>query len=202
MKKLLSVCLVLCMLLGLMADQKTTRQEQEFLPGNLQYDFDHAAIRGSDGSWRPLVKERRMAVSPGVQMIEPDFVVSPLECALLLLLASAAIFILEWRRRKTYKYWDAALMVMTGLAGCVLTVMLFSQHPATTLNLQLLLVNPVHLFYLPAVLRRRKTHYWSVMTVMVTLFMVGSLFQHYAEGLMVLALCLLSRYWIHIKYEK
>ena len=190
------------MLLGVKADLTTTREEQEFLPDNLLYDFDHATIKGSDGSWRPLVRERRMAVSPGVQVVEPDFVASPLTCFLLLLLVSMVIFVLEWRRKKTYKYWDALLMLATGLAGCVLFVMIFSQHPTTSLNLQLLLVNPLHLFYLPAVLRRRKTRYWTLLIVMTCLLAVGALFQSYAEGIPALALCLLSRYWIHLRNEK
>lgn len=190
------------LLLGVMADRKTTREEQEFLPENLLYDFDHARINGNDGSWRPLVKERRMAVPPGVQVRNPDFPITPLQAALLLLGTSLAVAALEWRRRKTYKYWDAALMLLTGLAGCVLFVMVFSQHPATSLNLQLLILNPVHLFYLPAVLRRRKTNYWNVLLAMVCLFFIGSFFQHYAEGLSALVLCLLIRYWIHLRNEK
>jgi hypothetical protein len=190
------------MLLGVKADMKTSRQEQEFLPERLQYDFDHAQIKGNDGNWRPLVKERRMVVAPGVQLIEPDFLLSPMECAVLLLGVSLLIFVAEWKRRKTYKYWDAALMLLTGLAGCVLFVMLFSQHPTTSTNLQLLLINPIHLFYIPAILRRRKTRYWIVLLAMIVLFYAGDLFQHYAEGLSVLALCLLLRFWIHQKNEK
>ena len=80
--------------------------------------------------------------------------------------------------------------------------MLFSQHPTTSTNLQVLLVNPVHLFYLPAILRRRKTRYWLVLLAMVCLFYIGSIFQHYAEGMLILALCLLLRIWIHWKNEK
>ena len=190
------------MLLGVKADMKTSRQEQEFLPDRLQYDFDHAQIKGNDGSWRPLIKERRMVVAPGVQRIEPDFPLSPMECALTLLAVSLLVFIAEWKRRKTYKYWDATLMLLTGLAGCVLFVMLFSQHPTTSTNLQLLLINPIHLFYIPAILRRRKTRYWQVLLAMTALFLVGMLIQHYAEGLLVLALCLLLRFWIHQKNEK
>ena len=191
------------MLLGVKADRKTTRQEQEFLPENLLYDFDHARINGADGSWRPLVKERRQPVKPGVQVVESDFILSPMECAVLLLIASLLVFAIEWKRKKTFKYWDAALMTLTGMAGCVLFVMIFSQHPTTSLNLQLLLVNPVHLFYLPAVLRRRRTRYWwQVLLTMVILFLAGQLFQQYAEGMTVLALCLLIRFWSHFINEK
>jgi len=190
------------MLLGVKADLKTSREEQEFLPDHLLYDFDRARIKASDGSWRPLVSERRMAVMPGVQVIQSDFPLTPTECTLLLLLVSVIIFAWEWKRRKTFKYWDAAIMLILGLAGCLLFVMLFSQHPTTSTNLQLLLINPIHLFYLPAVLRRRSTRYWWVLLVMVVLFFLGCLFQDYAEGLEILALSLLLRLWIHRKNEK
>lgn len=190
------------MLLGVKADLKLSRQEQEFLPDRLLYDFDHAQIKGADGSWRPLIKNRNIPVKPGVQVVERDFPVSPTFCALLLLLMTTALCAWEWKRRKTFKYWDAALMLLYGLAGCLLTVMLFSQHPTTSTNLQVLLVNPVHLFYLPAILRRRKTRYWLVLLAMVCLFYIGSIFQHYAEGMLILALCLLLRIWIHWKNEK
>ena len=141
-------------------------------------------------------------MKPGVQIVERDFPVTPTVCALLVLLVTMALTFWEWKRRKTFKYWDAALMLLYGLAGCVLVVMLFSQHPTTSTNLQVLLVNPVHLFYLPAILKRRKTRYWMVLLAMVCLFYVGSLFQHYAEGMLILALCLLLRFWIHIRNEK
>ena len=192
------------MLLGVKADMKTTRREQEFLPDHLLYDFDHAQIRGNDGSWRPLVKERRQPVVPGVQIVEEEFPLRPLSCALLLAAFSIAICLLEWKRRTTYRYWDALLLLSAGLTGCVLTMMLFSQHPTTSTNLQILLFNPVHLFVLPAVLRRRPapTYWHKILPLMVLLFMLGSLVQNYAEGMPVLALCLLLRSWIHYKNEK
>ena len=143
-----------------------------------------------------------MPVTPGVQVIERDFPLSPTECFLLLLGLSIVIAAFEWRRKKTFKYWDATLMTVVGLAGCVLVVMIFSQHPATSLNLQLLLINPVHLFYLPAVLRRKKTRYWYVLLAMVCLYYLGFVWQHYAEGMTILALCLLLRVLIHYKHEK
>lgn len=187
------------MLLGLRADLGTTREEQEFLPENLLYDFDHAEIAAADGSRRPLVKERRVAVAPQPQTREPDFPLTPMQCAVLLLLLSLAMLLWEWRRGKTFKYWDVALMLLAGLPGCVLTVMLFSQHPATTLNLQLLLFNPVHLFFLPAVVRRRPTRYWCLLGAMIGLFAIGAFFQDYAEGTAFLALCLLTRLYSHLR---
>jgi hypothetical protein len=190
------------MLLGLKADLKTTRQEQEFLPENLQHDFDHATVYRPDGTTTPLVADRRVIVEPGVQVVEPDFLLSPVEVGIILLVVSILVFVGEWKRRKTFKYWDAFLMTVTGLMGCMLFVMLFSQHPATTPNLQVLLLNPVHLFFLPAVLRRRPTCYWNVLLAMVVLLMIGGIWQSYASLTPFLALCLLLRYWIHHRREK
>lgn len=190
------------LLLGLKADFKTTREEQEFLPDNLLYDFDHAVIQGSDGNYRPLVKERRMPVQPGVQSITPDFFCSPTACFTFLFVATLLIAAVEMKRQKTFPVWDAVLMLCLGLAGCVLFVMIFSQHPTTSLNLQLLLLNPVHLFYIPSVLKRRAKKYKWLLLAMVCLYLLGGLIQHYAEGWLILALCLLTRIGIHIKNEK
>ena len=37
---------------------------------------------------------------------------------------------------------------------------------------------------------------------MATLFMIGGIFQHYAEGMWTVALCLLLRVLINLKYNK
>ena len=180
------------MLLGIRADLKTDLRQQEFLPSNLMYDFDRATIY-SGGEYRPLVKERRIALQAGVQVIEEDFPLTPSQCAWILFILSAGIALIEWKRKKRFKYWDALLMLVQGLAGCVLFVMIFSQHPTTSLNLQLLLLNPLPLLFIPAVLRRRKSRWWTILPVMMVLFAIGSLFQHYAEGMMIVALSLLIR---------
>ena len=180
------------MLLGIKADQKTGREEQEFLPMNLLQDFASAQIY-SNGEYRDLVKAHRQPVAPGVQMIEPDFPLSPTQVAILVLMLSVGILWIEWRRKKTFKYWDMLLMTVQGLAGCVLTVMLFSQHPTTTLNLNVLLFNPLPLLFLPAVYKRKADRWWIIQFIMLGLFAVGAFFQSYAEGMGFLALSLLLR---------
>ena len=72
------------LLLGIQADSKTTMRQQEFLPDNLLYDFDHAQIY-ENGEYRPLVKERRIAVPAGVQMIHNGFPLTPLQIGEILL---------------------------------------------------------------------------------------------------------------------
>jgi hypothetical protein len=188
------------MLLGVKADLATDRRQQEFLPEHLLYDFDRALIY-INGEYRPMVKERRTLVPAGVQIIEQDFLFSPTECACALLILSIVILAFEWRRKKSFRIWDGLLMVAQGLVGLVLFVMLFSQHPTTSTNLQILLLNPLPFFFLPAVARRRSTRWWILLTVMFVLFMIGSLFQQYAEGMQIVALCLLLRSAIHFKMK-
>lgn len=182
------------MLLGVKADFATDLREQEFLPENLMYDFDHAHIYAA-GEYRPLVKERRIPVLPGVQVIEQDFPLSPMECALILLALTVVIMLIEWKSGKRQVWYDVILMTIQGLAGCVLFVMLFSQHPTTSTNLQILLLNPLPLFFIPSVIRQNVTRWQKILLTMIILYLIGSIFQHYAEGMIIVALSLLLRIW-------
>ena len=188
------------LLLGIKADWKTDLRQQEFLPGNLLYDFDHAQIY-SNGNYRPLIKERRIAVPAGVQIIESGFPLSPLACAAILLAVGIVIFFLEWRKKRVFVLWDVLLMITTGTIGIVLTLMLFSQHPTVSLNLQIILCNPLPWLFLWPVIRGRETSYWKITAILAVLFLIGSFFQCYAEGIHVLALCLLMQCYANMKIK-
>ncbi len=185
------------LLLGIKADQPTTLRQQEFLPHNLMYDFDRAQIYGN-GTYRPLVKERRVSVPPGVQMQESGFPLSPLQCFLILLAVGLVIFIIEWKLGRIFVWWDVLLMLVTSIIGIVLTLMLFSQHPTVSLNLQIILFNPLPWLFLWSVIRRKKTYYWHLTAILSILFLIGALFQSYAEGIWNLALCLLLQCYLHL----
>lgn len=188
------------LLLGIKADWKTDLRQQEFLPGNLLYDFDHAQIY-SNGSYRPLIKERRIAVPAGVQIIESGFPLTPLACAAILLAVGIVIFFFEWRKKRVFVLWDVLLMMTTGTIGIVLTLMLFSQHPTVSLNLQIILCNPLPWLFLWPVIRGRETFYWKITAILAVLFLIGSFFQCYAEGIHVLALCLLIQCYANMKIK-
>ena len=188
------------LLLGIKADWKTDLRQQEFLPGNLMYDFDHAQIY-SNGSYRPLIKERRIAVPAGVQIIESGFPLTPLACAAILLAVGIVIFFFEWRKKRVFVLWDVLLMMTTGTIGIVLTLMLFSQHPTVSLNLQIILCNPLPWLFLWSVIRGRETRYWKITAILAVLFLIGSFFQCYAEGIHVLALCLLMQCYANMKIK-
>ena len=189
------------LLLGIKADQPTTLREQEFLPHNLMYDFDRAQIY-ENGVYRPLVKERRIAVPAGVQIIKKEFPITPIQYFCIMLVIGILFFIMERKQPGIHTYWDALLMVLSGIIGVVLFLMLFSQHPTVSLNLQFILFNPIHWLFLWPVIRRKKTIYWKILTVLCVLFLIGALFQSYAEGIWILALCLLLQCIMHFKLAR
>ncbi len=185
-------------LLGIRADLKTTQRQQEFLPHHLMNDFDHARIL-TNGQYRPLVKERRVAVEPGVQTAMSGFPLSPTACAVVLSGLALILFAVQWRLRRTLLVWDLLLLTFQSVVGLLLFVMLFSEHPTTTLNLQFLLFNPLPLFYIYKVARRRNTCYWIISVLLLALFLIGGFWQSYAEGIWSLALCLLLQDVLHLK---
>ena len=184
------------LLLGIKADRTTTQREQEFLPLNLLYDFDHAQIY-SNGTYRPLVKERRTAVPAGVQVRQQGFPLSPLAVGIVLLALTLLLAFLQHHNHQVFRLWTALLMLCCGTIGTVLFLMIFSQHPTVSINLQLLFFNPIHLVFLWPVFRGRTGHYWPVCLVLGAGFFLGGLWQHYASGLPLLALCLLCQCYVH-----
>ena len=97
-------------------------------------------------------------------------------------------------------------MVASGLAGILLFLMLFSEHPTVRINLQLLLLNPLPLFFvIPVVkaIRPHQSHYWwRIWEVLIILFIIGGFFQEYAEGMYILALTLLMRCVMNVFLRK
>ena len=189
------------LLLGIKADIKTDRQEQEFLPNNLMYDFDHAQIY-KDGNYRPLVKERRIAVPAGIQIKKEGFPLSPGTCGYILLAISIGIAYIQFRTKRIFRLWSALLMLVSGSIGIVLFLMLFSQHPTVSLNLQIIFFNPIHWLFLWPVIRGRHTRYWIIVGILYILFTIGGFFQDYASGIFTLASCLLCQCWIHYKLDE
>ena len=195
------------MLLGLQADKPIGVKEQQFLPRNLMRDFSDAEIVASDGTTRRLIKDESIVVPPGLTVEKSGgFPLSPLTCALILLAITVLVTVVELCTKKTFWVFDAILMVASGLAGILLFLMLFSEHPTVQVNLQLLLLNPLPLFFVyPVVkaMRRHRSHqWWRIWKVLIILFFIGGFFQKYAEGTYILALSLLIRIIMNVFKRK
>ena len=186
-------------LLGVGADRSTTREEREFLPEKLMEDFDHAYIGN-----RKLVKQKTVIVekrdNAGTELLPMAMsptVITPTHIALLILVLSIIVTAIEHSTRRTLWQFDAIMMLLCGLAGIILFLMLFSQHPTVRVNLQLLLFNPLPLFFLWRMIsrsRKKQTDWqFSMWIVLICLFFAGSLLQRYAEGMLMVGAALLVR---------
>ena len=184
------------LLLGVKADNTASQRQQEFLPLYLMEDFDNATV-DRNGNISNLVKERRVLVPHGVQTIESDFPLTPTQCAVLLLIITVLITCYDWKRKRLSVWYDVILMATTGLLGCVLFIMIFSQHPTTSINLQILLLNPCSLIFIPQIIRKKKTIWFHINLICILLFFIGGIWQDYAEGMELVALSLLLRIWKH-----
>lgn len=185
------------LLLGVNADRKTTKSEQQFLPENLRSDFDKATYNG-----KPLVKETNVLLDAETEVAEPVFPLSPLSIALIFATISLVMMLFSYRRQQVYWAWDLALMLTSGLMGIIFFVMIFSQHPCVSLNFILLFFNPLPLFFLYSTIKKKKVIWWKIWGVLIILGLFGSLFQEIPLPILIVASFLLLHCIVHLRINK
>lgn len=186
------------LLLGFKADMQTTREEQQFLPDNLMRDFDQAKIVSADGSSRPLVKNTEIIVKGNDYAIAGKTKVTPQFVFITLLILIAAIVVAEFKTKKRFLWLDITLLLASGLAGLILFVMLFSEHPTTSTNLQIFILCPLNLYWAIYIIKNKRNERklrkaWTFLSIMLCIGLSGRLIQVYAEGTPLLALSLLLK---------
>lgn len=186
------------LLLGFKADMQTTREEQQFLPDNLMRDFGQAKIVSADGSARPLVKNTEIIVKGNDYAIAGKTKVTPQFVFITLLLLIAAIVVAEFKTKKRFLWVDISLLLASGLAGLILFVMLFSEHPTTSTNLQIFILCPLNLYWAIYIIKNKRNERklrkaWTFLSIMLCIGLSGRLIQVYAEGIPLLALSLLLK---------
>ena len=185
------------LLLGVNADRKTTKSEQQFLPENLRSDFDKARYNG-----KPLVKVTNVLLDAETEVAEPVFPLSPLSVALIFAVISLVIMLFSYRRQQVYWAWDLALMLTSGLMGIIFFIMIFSQHPCVSLNFILLFFNPLPLFFLYSTIKKKKVIWWKIWGVLIILGLFGSLFQEIPLPILIVASFLLLHCIVHLRINK
>lgn len=185
------------LLLGVNADRKTTKSEQQFLPENLRSDFDKARYNR-----KPLVKETNVLLDAETEVAEPIFPLSPLSVALIFAVISLVMMLFSYRRQQFYWAWDLALMLTSGLMGIIFFVMIFSQHPCVSLNFILLFFNPLPLFFLYSTIKKKKVIWWKIWGVLIILGLFGSLFQEIPLPILIVASFLLLHCIVHLRINK
>ncbi len=185
------------LLLGVKADRPTTFGEQQFLPKNLSKDISHAVIYDKDGSKRKFVESETWVLPVTSDSGSDSFPTSPIVCLGVLAALVVAITTIEAMRKANYWLTDTIMMFLTGACGLILFAMIFSQHPTVSLNLQILLLNPLNLVFLWSASKKIKEgqpcKWQKAWTVLIVLFLLGGIMQSYAEGIYFVALSLLYR---------
>lgn len=185
------------MLLGVKADKMTDLAEQQFLPFNLKRDFDKAKVVDENGHARSLLTSSSCVVDVTPIVSTAGFLLTPAACAWILFVVTLLLTIIEWRLKGTFWLFDTLLLIVTGCAGLILFLMLFSLHPTTSTNLQILLLNPLSLVFVWRVTgnmrKKRADRFWQLAVLFIVLFLLGGILQEYAEGMYVVALSLLLR---------
>lgn len=184
------------LLLGVKADSKINFKQRQFIPDNLSQDFDKAVIISNNGGRRNLVISKETIIPPS-DITDGKSFPSPSTCAVILLVVTIAVTAIE--RLKKIKLWeyDALLMLVGGLAGIIITAMIFSEQPTVGFNLQILILNPLPLFFAYPMIKRwlKQRPFWypNFVIALIVLFLIGNFFQDYAEGMNFVAVSLLTR---------
>lgn len=137
--------------LGSDIDRPIGRRAAAFAPAELDAMLGSATI-GASG--RPLVAEtlvfNDVPADAAVQSATPWYL-TPMAAGCAVLLVSLALTVRDIRRRRVCRPFDSLLFGVYGIAGCLLTFLMFvSEHYATSPNWLYIWLNPLCL--LPAIL--------------------------------------------------
>ncbi|MEE1317830.1 MAG: hypothetical protein U0K35_11485, partial [Prevotella sp.] len=102
------------------------------------------------------------------------------------LLLNVLLSFAEWRTKKYFWLYDVFFLFLIGLAGIIITSMIFSLHPTVSLNAQILLLNPLPLvFGYQAISKQRRnvfSRFW-----LIEILLVSSLLMVYSFGVQVIS---------------
>lgn len=194
------------MLLGLKSDFNTTTEERHFLPENLKNDFEKAIVE-RDGKKYPLVKSTKLILQPGTQIPMEGFPLTPIMCSSLILLVCILLVAYEYVKHTITLWFDVIMMAVTGIAGILILLMFFSEHPTTSTNLLILMLNPIPLFFLHKVYKASKTKkiciWWKIWCVLsiLTICLAAPL-QDIDSSMLVIAIIIFIRALQHLLYER
>lgn len=149
--------------LGSGLDYQLKGKEEMFVPVEMMRKAQYARL--PDG--RQLVRETRV-LNEGVEdatLGPTHWSATPMVCCTIFLILILGICFLQWRRNMIYRAVYSVWFALTGLAGCLLTFLVFiSIHEATSPNLLILWLNPLQLIVAAGVWFGRK---WRWLTLAV-----------------------------------
>ena len=158
--------------LGSEADQPIDERKQMFAPFYMLEAARGAMIYRGD-TVVPFVREEFKIVD-AVLEDEPAFPLSPMTCAVILLLFTGFIVYRGVCKGTPCLVWSTVLFFLQGLGGCIVAFLFFfSLHPTVGSNWLLMLFNPLPLLYLPVMIYRgikyqKDPYHWYNLAVLTS----------------------------------
>lgn len=195
------------LLLGMGSDRQVSGHDMQFLPGKMYAAAKSAYIIDSKGNKRQLISEETQVLPQRVEEVHSEFPLSPTSMALIILVLVIMINATEYSRRSYLWWFDALLFIGVGACAIIITAMIFSQHPTVKVNVQILIFNPLIVFFGIQAIRhnirrakngfQNKAHWlWKVLAMsllMASVFYVLGV-QWLDNSVVTLVVALLCRY--------
>lgn len=189
------------LVLGEEIDRPLTDRQQMFIPANYMNAAGQAVITDDAGNQRPLISSTVTPIkSDSARAVDNNH--SALMCTTGLFFISVGLALLELKRKKTYKWFDASLAFILGLAGCLIAFLFFfSEHAGVSTNYLVILLNPLHFIAIPFILKR-KTKVVSYVTLADILLLVLTILltgQAFNIAILPVVLTLLVRVIVNLR---
>jgi len=203
------------LVIGQQADRPATGRDLEFAPLILEQDINLTVRYSQLGQPSPLVKEQHRLLDCPPLTVQTAFPLSPKVVIIILLLATIALGVFEYLNGRIYWKVDTTLLVLQGLAGCLVAFLFFfSTHPTVGSNWLVWIFNPLPLLGIYWQIRgARKQNYKAyhlVAALVIAAFLLATLFipQRISIEAVLLALILLIRnmtnmmVWLKLQRKK
>ena len=144
------------LLLGADVDTVLSHRATCFIPEYYMTALEGSVVRNEFQDTRKLVLETQTIVPSNQAAVKKQavFPLTPAELGWVAFAISLVVMLMEFMTRRMFWLLDVLLMLLHGLAGCVIWfVFLFSSHPTLDSNWLVCVLNPLPLIALPFVVK-------------------------------------------------
>ena len=134
------------LIIGSGADSLVSKRQELFLPERLMDALNQAVVITQNGETRPIVTSfETVIMSSKDNVSEQKSWFNPSTLGLIILIGFCALSIIGLVKKRKFSIPYAIIFLAAGIAGCIVTfVALFSSHPCTDANWNLLWLHPFH----------------------------------------------------------
>lgn len=189
--------------LGMNADQAATEFELHFLPEKLSESLSQTTVKKEDGTKINLTEKAVILIQEDKEAKEEPFCIySPLAVSWILFFVVFSITIYAYVKKKALYILDGILFFVAGLVGIlILFLILFSKHPFTDDNFNIVWLNPF--WFVPVLLSFIPIHrkqeifvaFYIAVSIVLSIFTLSmwAIPQYFNPAFIPLVLLLLTR---------